>query len=62
MLTPEEGGRALTYLAVSPDVERVTGEYFDRFEPRPPSELAQDDKLGLRLREESARLVGLPVS
>jgi NAD(P)-dependent dehydrogenase (short-subunit alcohol dehydrogenase family) len=62
MLSPEEGGRALTYLAVSPDVEGVTGEYFDRFEPRPPSELAQDDKLGLRLREESARLVGLPVS
>ena len=62
MLTPEEGGRALTYLAVSPDVEGVTGEYFDRFEPRPPSALAQDDRLGLRLREQSARLVGLPVS
>ena len=62
MLSPEDGGRALTYLAVSPDVEGVTGEYFDRFEPRPPSELAQDDELGLRLREESARLVGLPVS
>jgi NAD(P)-dependent dehydrogenase (short-subunit alcohol dehydrogenase family) len=59
MLSPEEGGRALTYLAVSPDVEGVTGEYFDRFEPRPPSDLAQDDELGLRLREESARLVGL---
>jgi len=40
----------------------VTGEYFDRFEPRPPSALAQDDRLGLRLREQSARLVGLPVS
>jgi len=62
MLSPEDGGRALTYLAVSPDVEGVTGEYFDRFEPRSPSELAQDDELGLRLREESARLVGLPVS
>ena len=62
MLTPEEGGRALTYLAVSPDVEGVTGEYLDRFEPRPPSALAQDDRLGLRLREQSARLVGLPVS
>ena len=60
MLTPEEGGRALTYLAVSPDVEGVTGEYFDRFEPRPPSELARDDALALRLRTESARLVGLP--
>ena len=62
MLSPAEGGRALTHLAVSPDVEGVTGEYFDRFAPRPPSELAQDDDLGLRLREETARLVGLPVS
>ena len=62
MLSPEEGGRALTYLAVSPDVEAVTGEYFDRLEPRPPSELARDDELGLRLRDACARLVGLPVS
>ncbi len=60
MLSPAEGGRALTHLAVSPDVEGVTGEYFDRFTPRPPSALAQDDDLGLRLRDESARLVGLP--
>ena len=33
MLTPADGGRALTHLAVSPDVEGVTGEYFDRFRP-----------------------------
>jgi retinol dehydrogenase 14 len=61
MLSPAEGAKALTYLAVSPDVEGVTGGYFDRFTQRSPSKLAQDDELGLRLREESARLVGLPV-
>jgi NAD(P)-dependent dehydrogenase (short-subunit alcohol dehydrogenase family) len=60
MLSPAEGGRALTYLAESPDVEGVTGRYFDRFTPRSPSKLAQDDDLALRLRAESARLVGLP--
>ena len=37
MLTPADGGRALTHLAVSPDVEGVTGEYFDRFRPVAPS-------------------------
>ncbi len=62
MLSPAEGGRALTHLAVSPDVEGVTGEYFDRFTPRRPSKLAQDDDLALRLRDESARLVGLPAA
>ena len=61
MLSPAEGGQALTHLAVSPDVEGVTGQYFDRFTPRSPSKLAQDDDLGRRLREESARLVGLAV-
>ena len=61
MLSPADGGRALSHLAVSPDVEGVTGQYFDRFTPRSPSALAQDDELGRRLRDESARLVGLPV-
>jgi retinol dehydrogenase 14 len=61
MLSPAEGGRALTHLAVSPDVEGVTGEYFDRFTPQPPAALAQDDELARRLRDESARLVGLTV-
>ena len=46
MLSPEEGGRALTYLAVSPDVEGVTGEYFDRFEPRPPSDARPGRRAG----------------
>jgi retinol dehydrogenase-14 len=62
MLSPAEGGRALTHLAVSPDVEGVTGQYFDRFRAVAPSRLAQDDALALQLRDASARLVGLPVS
>jgi len=61
MLSPAQGGRALSYLATSPEVDGVTGEYFDRFTPRAPSELARDEALGERLREESARLVGLTV-
>jgi NAD(P)-dependent dehydrogenase (short-subunit alcohol dehydrogenase family) len=60
MLSPAEGGRTLAHLAVSPDVEGMTGEYVDRFTPRPPSTLAQDDELAAMLVKESARLVGLP--
>jgi hypothetical protein len=60
MISPEEGGRPLTHLAVSPEVEGATGGYYDRFRLATPSELAQDDELGLQLRELSARLVGLP--
>ncbi len=60
MISPEEGGRPLTHLAVSPEVDGATGGYYDRFRLATPSELAQDDELGLRLRELSARLVGLP--
>ena len=62
MLPPAEGGRALTHLALSPDVEGVTGEYFDRFTPRSGSVPSRDEALGRRLRDESARLVGLPVA
>jgi NAD(P)-dependent dehydrogenase (short-subunit alcohol dehydrogenase family) len=62
MLSPADGGRALTYLAASPDVEGVTGEYFDRFTPAPPSSLAVDDELAAMLVKESARLVELTAS
>ena len=61
MLPPSEGGRALTHLAVSPDVEGATGQYFDRFTARSGSVASRDEALALRLRAESARLVGLPV-
>lgn len=60
MLSPADGGRALTHAAVSPDVEGVTGQYFDRFTPRSGSVESRDEALALRLREVSARLVGLP--
>jgi len=59
MISPAEGGRTLTYLATSPEVEGVTGTYFENNEPKRPSELALDDELAERLRQESLRLVGL---
>ena len=57
--SPAVGGSRLAYLAISPEVEGRTGGYYDRNRLRDPSSLAQDDALGERLYDLSARLVGL---
>ncbi|MET0524762.1 MAG: SDR family oxidoreductase [Nocardioides sp.] len=59
MISPEEGGRTITFLATSPEVEGVTGEYFENNKVKRPADLALDDSVAARLREESARLVGI---
>jgi NAD(P)-dependent dehydrogenase (short-subunit alcohol dehydrogenase family) len=59
MESPAIGGARLAYLASSPEVEGLTGGYYQRNRLRDPSELARDDALGERLYDESARLVGL---
>ena len=59
MISPEEGGRRITYLATSPEVEGRTGGYYDQDRLRKPSALARDEAVGQRLYDESARLVGL---
>jgi NAD(P)-dependent dehydrogenase (short-subunit alcohol dehydrogenase family) len=59
MISPAEGGKTITYLATSPEVEGVTGTYFENNEPKRPSDLALDDGVAARLHAESLRLVGL---
>ncbi len=59
MRSPADGGRAITYLAIDPEVEGETGGYYDDDELKEPSDLARDHALGERLREVSADLVGL---
>jgi NAD(P)-dependent dehydrogenase (short-subunit alcohol dehydrogenase family) len=59
MEAPEVGGSRLAYLAASPEVEGATGGYYSRNRLHDPSLLAQDDELGRRLYDVSARLVGL---
>ena len=56
---PDVGGSRLAYLAASPQVEGATGGYYHDNRLREPSALAQDDDLGDRLYDLSARLVGL---
>jgi len=58
-LTPEQGGAAVVQLAASPELDGVTGQYFENGRPVAPSQLAQDAALARRLWDVSARLVDL---
>jgi NAD(P)-dependent dehydrogenase (short-subunit alcohol dehydrogenase family) len=59
MIAPEEGGRRITYLATSPEVEGRTGGYYEQDRLKQPSALACNKEVGQRLYDVSARLVGL---
>ena len=58
-LSPEKGAETLVYLASSPEVVNVTGEYFYQCRPDAPSSDAQDDEAARRLWEESATFARL---
>jgi NAD(P)-dependent dehydrogenase (short-subunit alcohol dehydrogenase family) len=57
-LTPEQGAETILYLASSPEVAQITGEYFAQCRVATPSKAAQDDAAAARLWEESAKLAG----
>lgn len=54
-----EGAATPVYLAVSPDVEGVTGKYFVNQRETPSAPMTHDRDLQQRLRAVSAELVGL---
>jgi len=54
---PDAGARTPVYLASSPEVAGVTGEYFVRSRPAEPSALARDDEAAARLWALSEGLV-----
>lgn len=58
LLTPEEGAETVIWCANSDDVVGESGLYYQRKESRPPSEVAQDDELAVRLWESSERWCG----
>ena len=55
-LTPEEGADNSIYVASSPDVEGVTGQYFIERDPAESSPLSYDESVAQRLWEVSERL------
>ncbi len=58
-LSPAKGARTSVYLASSPEVEGVSGEYFVKCKPRAPRRWAQDPEAARRLWQVSEELVGL---
>jgi NAD(P)-dependent dehydrogenase (short-subunit alcohol dehydrogenase family) len=57
VLTPEKGARTSVYLASSPDVADVTGQYFVKCRPAKPSAAARDEQAAARLWSVSEELV-----
>ncbi|HEU0031203.1 MAG TPA: SDR family oxidoreductase [Kofleriaceae bacterium] len=57
--TVEDGARTSVYLACSPDVATVSGEYFVNCQIKTPSSRARDDESARRLWELSERLCGI---
>jgi NAD(P)-dependent dehydrogenase (short-subunit alcohol dehydrogenase family) len=58
-VSPAKGAETIIYLASSPDVGELTGQYFYKSAPTMPSSAAQDDRSALLLWQRSAALVGM---
>lgn len=58
-ITPEAGADTIIYLASSPDVEGVTGRYFEKRQVKASSPASLDQGTQKRLWDVSAKLVGL---
>jgi retinol dehydrogenase 14 len=61
-ISAEKGGDTIVQLAASPELEGVTGRYFEKGVPVDPAPLARDEALARRLWDQSAALVGLPAA
>ena len=57
-ISPERGADTIVYLASSPEVQGVTGEYFVKRKVERPSAAARDDEAARRLWEASETLAG----
>jgi retinol dehydrogenase-14 len=58
-LSAEKGGATIVQLAASPELEGVTGKYFEKGVAVAPAPLARDETLAKRLWDVSAAMVGL---
>ncbi|MGO9829221.1 MAG: SDR family oxidoreductase [Myxococcaceae bacterium] len=59
LTTPEKGAETLVYLATSPEVEGITGQYFIKCRAVKPSPAARDAQAAQTLWEASERLVAV---
>ena len=58
-ISPEEGAKTIIYLASSPDVVDVSGEYFNKCRVETPTPQARNDVDAKRLWEISAQIAGI---
>jgi NAD(P)-dependent dehydrogenase (short-subunit alcohol dehydrogenase family) len=58
-ISPERGALTSVHVATSPEVEGITGKYFDKCALATPSPAAEDDAAARQLWQESARLAGM---
>jgi retinol dehydrogenase 12 len=58
-LSPEDGAKTNIYLASSPDVEGVTGKYYDKCKAVSSSQPSYDEAAQRQLWAMSEQLVGL---
>jgi NAD(P)-dependent dehydrogenase (short-subunit alcohol dehydrogenase family) len=58
-ISPENGADTIVYLASSPEVAGVSGEYFYKRRPITPTREARDDDAAAQLWLETARLAGI---
>jgi NAD(P)-dependent dehydrogenase (short-subunit alcohol dehydrogenase family) len=58
-ISPEKGAETIVYLASSPDVNEVSGEYFYKCRPAAPTAAARDDAAAKRLWTASAEIAGI---
>ena len=61
-IAPDEGAKTSIYLASSPDVEGISGEYFDKCKVAVPSAAARDTEAARRLWRLSEEMTGVPVT
>lgn len=59
MLSPEEGARTVIWLASAPELEQVTGKYFEKQSEKRSSRESYDLEVARRLWDVSSELVGL---
>jgi NAD(P)-dependent dehydrogenase (short-subunit alcohol dehydrogenase family) len=57
-ISEEEGAHTSVYLASSPEVEGVTGKYFDNSQEKKPSRRALNEELGKQLWAASEEMIG----
>jgi NAD(P)-dependent dehydrogenase (short-subunit alcohol dehydrogenase family) len=58
-ISPEEGAKTIIYLATSPDVANISGEYFYKCKVEVPTAQAQDDRSAEKLWDLSAQISGV---